>query len=118
MELESGKHDENGILIEFNRYATHHNSNGSTDRGICQVNSCWIKKLCKLGIISCSDDLYNSILGIDAGMWVLSDAINQFGNTEKAYAYYNTGNSKVNSNVNSRKVMNYWEKYKNILGDI
>lgn len=100
---------------EFNPKATNHNNNGSTDKGIFQTNSCWWKELKKEGMISESDDLYDPSIGIHCGMWELSKYVGKYGNTERAYAAYNTGRD-VKSNKNSRKVMQYWEAWKEVVG--
>lgn len=113
IELESGSHDENGNLVKLNPDAF----NGH-DRGYCQVNKCWIKTFKKMGWINSADDLFNPEINIKCGMWILSDAVDEFGNCEQAYAFYNTGNPSIHSNKNSRVVMKYWEKWKGILGDI
>lgn len=90
----------------------------TNDWGIMQVNKCWHKTFKKMGYITCSEDLLNPYNGIHCGLWVLNDAVQKYGNCERAYAYYNTGNSGVHSNANSRKVVNRWEMWKGILGDI
>ena len=100
---------------EFNPKATNHNNNGSTDKGLFQTNSCWWKELRKEGMISESDDLYDPSTCIRCGMWELSKYVAKYGNTERAYAAYNTGRD-VKSNKNSRKVMQYWEAWELVLG--
>jgi len=99
---------------EFTPKATNHNSNGSTDKGIFQTNSCWWEQLIKKGMITCSDDLYDAETGIKCGMWELSKYVVKYGNTERAYAAYNTGRD-VKSNKNSRKVVEYWEQWKGVV---
>lgn len=100
---------------EFNPKATNHNNNGSTDKGLFQTNSCWWKELRKEGMISESDDLYDPATGIKCGVWELSKYVGKYGNSERAYAAYNTGRD-VKSNKNSRKVMQYWEAWKGVVG--
>lgn len=99
---------------DFNPKAINHNKNGSTDKGLFQTNSCWWKELKKEGMISESDDLYDPCIGISCGMWELQKYVSKYGNTERAYAAYNTGRD-VKSNKNSQKVMEYWELYKMLL---
>lgn len=99
---------------EFEPKATNHNKNGSTDKGLFQTNSCWWKTLIKEGMISESDDLYDAETGIKCGMWELQKYVDKYGNTERAYAAYNTGKD-VKSNKNSRQVMKYWEAYATLL---
>lgn len=100
----------------FNENATHHNSNGTTDRGLCQVNSCWVKDLKELGYITCAEDLYNPYKCIDCGMWVLKSCVDELGNTESAYYAYNTGRYKSGSNCNSRQVWEYKQAFAELLG--
>lgn len=99
---------------EFNPKATNHNKNGSTDKGLFQTNSCWWKTLIQEGMITYSDDLYDPATGIKCGVWELSKYVGKYGNTERAYAAYNTGRD-VKSNKNSRKVMQYWEAWKEVI---
>ena len=100
---------------EFNPKATNHNKNGSTDKGIFQTNSCWWKQLIQEGMITYSDDLYDPATGIKCGVWELSKYVGKYGNSERAYAAYNAGRD-VKSNKNSRKVMQYWEQWKGVVG--
>ena len=99
---------------DFNPEATNHNKNGSIDKGLFQTNSCWWKTLIKEGMISESDDLYDPCTGIRCGMWELQKYVKKYGNTERAYAAYNTGRD-IKSNKNSQKVMEYWESYNELL---
>ena len=99
---------------EFEPKATNYNKNGSTDKGLFQTNSCWWKTLKEEGMITCSDDLYDPETGIKCGMWELQKYVDKYGNTERAYAAYNTGRD-VKSNKNSQKVMEYWEAYATLL---
>ena len=96
---------------DFKAGAIHHNTNGSTDRGICQVNSCWIKTLKQLGMITSADDLFDPATGIRCGMWELGQCVAKYGNTERAYAYFNTGSEKVKSNKASRTVWKYKQEW-------
>lgn len=90
----------------------------TVDRGLCQVNKCWVDDFQKMGWISCADDLFDPFINIDCGMYVMMEAINQFGVCERAYAFYNTGKKGVKSNKNSRQVMKDWAKWQSILGEI
>lgn len=98
----------------FNPKATNHNKNGSSDKGLFQTNSCLWKQLKKDGFITCSDDLYDAGTSIKCGILVLSEKVSKYGNTERAYAAYNTGRD-VKSNKNSRKVVKYWDQWKEIV---
>ena len=95
----------------FKAKATHHNSNGSTDRGIMQINSSNIGKMKRAGFISSAEDLYNAYKCIDCGVHMLNNYIGMFGVSESAYYAYNTGRERQGSNKNSRIVMKYMAKW-------
>ena len=99
----------------FKPTAVHHNSNGSIDRGLCQINSCNIKKMKKLGLIGSTDDLFDIYKNIDCGFAMMNQYINMFGVTESAYYAYNTGRERTGSNKNSRAVMRYAAAWKEVL---
>lgn len=90
---------------EFKRTAIHHNSNGTTDRGLMQINSCNIKECKRAGLISCTDDLWDIYKNIDCGFHEMNDYVRKFGVCESAYYAYNTGRTSGGSNKNSRVVM-------------
>lgn len=96
----------------FKSKAIHYNKNGTVDRGLCQINSCNIKKMKKLGLIGSSDDLFNVYKNIDCGFAMMNKYINMFGVSESAYYAYNTGREKHGSNSNSRLVMKYMSQWK------
>lgn len=96
---------------EFKCTAIHHNKNGTTDRGLMQINSCNIKSCKNAGLISCTDDLWDIYKNIDCGFHEMNEYIKKFGVCESAYYAYNTGRTRGGSNKNSRVVMNnmaYW----------
>lgn len=99
----------------FRPSATHHNKNGSVDRGIMQINSSNIGKMKKAGFIGSADDLYDAYRCIDCGLYMLTNYIGKFGVSESAYYAYNTGREREGSNSNSRKVMQYMQKWNAIL---
>lgn len=90
---------------EFKRTAIHYNSNGSTDRGLMQINSCNIKECKRAGLITCTDDLWDIYKNIDCGFHEMNNYIRKFGVCESAYFAYNTGRTSGGSNKNSRVVM-------------
>ena len=90
---------------EFKRTAIHHNKNGTTDRGLMQINSCNIKSCKNAGLISCTDDLWDIYKNIDCGFHEMNEYIKKFGVCESAYYAYNTGRTRGGSNENSRIVM-------------
>ena len=99
----------------FRTKAVHYNNNGSVDRGLCQINSCNVKKMKKLGLINSSDDLFDTYANINCAFALMNDYIAQFGVCEAAYYAYNTGRIKAGSNKNSRTVMHNMAKWKELL---
>ena len=99
----------------FRAKATHHNSNGTTDRGIMQINSCNIGKMRRAGLIASAEDLFDPYKCIDCGFWLMNQYIDKFGVTEDAYYAYNTGKERGGSNRNSRKVMGYMSEWNAVL---
>lgn len=99
----------------FRAKATHHNSNGTTDRGIMQINSCNIGKMRRAGLIASAEDLFDPYKCIDCGFWLMNQYIDKFGVTEDAYYAYNTGKEHGGSNRNSRKVMGYMSEWNAVL---
>lgn len=100
----------------FRARATHHNSNGSVDRGIMQINSSNLSKMKRAGLIAGAEDLFDPFKCIDCGLWLMNQYIDKFGVSESAYYAYNTGREKEGSNKNSRKVMQYMAEWQSVLG--
>jgi len=98
---------------EFKTRAYHKNTNGSTDLGLMQINSCMWKELKQAGIISSSDDLYDPYTNIVAGLYELNQCVAKFGLSENAYYMYNTGKRKAGTNKNSHIVWDYFLEWKN-----
>lgn len=99
----------------FKRTAIHHNKNGTTDRGLMQINSCNIKECKNAGLISCTDDLWDIYKNIDCGFHEMNSYVEKHGVSESAYYAYNTGREKGGSNKNSRIVMKYMAQWNAIL---
>ena len=99
----------------FRAKATHHNSNGSVDRGIMQINSSNIGKMRRAGLIASAEDLFDPFVCVDCGLWLMNQYIDRFGVSESAYYAYNTGRETEGSNKNSRKVMQYMAEWKTLL---
>lgn len=100
---------------EFKRTAIHHNKNGTTDRGLMQINSCNIKECKRAGLITCTDDLWDIYKNIDCGFHEMNEYIKKFGVCESAYYAYNTGRTRGGSNKNSRVVMNNMAHWNTVL---
>lgn len=101
----------------FRARATHHNSNGSVDRGIMQINSSNIGKMKRAGLIASAEDLFDPFVCVDCGLWLMNQYIDRFGVSESAYYAYNTGRETEGSNKNSRKVMQYMAEWNALLFD-
>lgn len=91
------------------------NDNGTVDIGICQINSGNIEKLKRLGLIQKREDLLDPYKNIECGMFILGMCVEEFGNTEQAYYYYNTGKKRFGSNEASRIVWRNTQEWHKIL---
>ena len=100
---------------DFKRTAIHYNNNGTTDRGLMQINSCNIKSCKSAGLISCTDDLWDIYKNIDCGFHEMDDYIKKFGVCEDAYYAYNTGRQNGGSNKASRTVMSNMANWSQII---
>lgn len=100
---------------EFTPTAYHKNGNGSTDRGLCQTNSCWLKDLKNGNLIESKEDLYDPYTSINCCLWELQHKLESYGITERLYYWYNTGSEKGSSNRNSRRMVGKWEKWKGVI---
>ena len=100
---------------EFKRTAIHYNNNGTTDRGLMQINSCNISSCKRAGLITCTDDLWDIYKNIDCGFHEMNDYIKKFGVCEAAYFAYNTGRQNGGSNKASRAVMRNMSAWNTIL---
>ena len=100
---------------QFKSGAVHYNTNGSVDRGLCQINSCNVKKMKRLGLINSTDDLFDIYANINCGFALMDEYIGMFGVSEAAYYAYNTGKKKSGSNRNSRTVMSNMSKWRSVL---
>lgn len=99
----------------FRTKAVNYNSNGTVDRGLCQINSVNVKGMKQLGIINTADDLFDTYKNINCAFQIMNEYIWRFGICESAYYAYNTGKIKEGSNKNSRAVMKNMAKWREIL---
>lgn len=82
------------------------NKNGSTDYGLMQINSFWLKTLKQHNITK--DDLLEPCVSIFVGAWILSENIKQFGyNIDGIGAYNAPRNVKIRRNYASKVYANY-----------
>lgn len=97
--------------------ATHHNRNGTHDRGLMQINSCnfeWLSM--ELGIT----DFYDPKQNIQAGCYILGLLSNKYSNIHRVLMSYNMGEKRtrqlnrkgIYSSQYSHKVMKKYEKLK------
>ena len=69
--------------------AINHNTNGSVDVGLMQINSRWFPQLAVMGVQP--GDLWNPYINIYVGAWVLAGEIRRFGYTWQAVGAYHAG---------------------------
>lgn len=72
----------------FNPLAVNHNSNGSYDFGLMQINSSWAPTLKKMGISWGS--LADPCTNVKIGAWVLAQCMQDYGYTWAAVGCYNS----------------------------
>lgn len=83
----------NPLAINYNK--------GSYDLGLMQINSFWFPKIKEYGITE--KDLLDPCTSIYVGAWVLSQAIEIFGNNWRAVGAYNAGTGKGKKREKMRK---------------
>jgi soluble lytic murein transglycosylase-like protein len=84
--------------------AVNHNSNGSIDLGLMQVNSFWLKTLGATSRELTTDPCYN----VMAGAWILKGCLDRHGETWEAVGCYNA--------TSRTKRVNYsWKIYRELL---
>ena len=92
------------VESKFNPYAKNHNSNGSIDRGLLQLNNKTFSDLT-------SDEFYEPEINIKKGVefinWCLKKSDN---NLIKALAYYNAGFGKVSNKNVGEATLDYINK--------
>ncbi|HOE19210.1 MAG TPA: lytic transglycosylase domain-containing protein [Syntrophales bacterium] len=74
------------VESSFNPAAINHNSNGSYDYGVMQINSNWFRVLGKEQWDRLADPCFN----VHVGAWVLAQCIQRHGYTWKAVGCYNS----------------------------
>ena len=72
----------------FNPFAVNHNTNGSYDFGLMQINSSWEPTLRQLGIPW--NSLADPCTNVMVGAWVLSRCIQEYGYSWSAVGCYNS----------------------------
>lgn len=65
----------------------HQGRTGTRDLGLMQINSAWLPRLRRHGILE--PDLFEPCTSIEVGAWVLSDLVARHGNTWDAVGAYN-----------------------------
>jgi len=68
--------------------AIHHNTNGSVDVGLAQINSIHLPQLAAYGIEP--NALYDGCTNVYIAAWILKQKINKYGNTWQAIGAYHS----------------------------
>lgn len=76
----------------LNPTAVGRNTNGTSDRGLMQINDWWLPKLANFGISKQS--LMDPCVSAFVGAWILSHEISRHGSTWKAVGAYNSPTPK------------------------
>lgn len=83
-----------------NPRAIHHNTNGSHDIGLMQINSTWLPTLAKKGINT--GDLWEPCTNLMVGAWILAGCFEEYGNSWKAVGCYNSRTPRIRDQYASR----------------
>src|ERR1041384_5244424 len=70
------------VESRYDKNANNHNTNGSVDMGVMQINSLWLDELSQYGIEQ--KHLYNACFNINVAAWILRQQINEVGYNWKA----------------------------------
>lgn len=70
-----------------NAHAVHHNTNGSSDIGLMQIDTAWVPTLSRYGIRP--DALFDPCISSYVAAWLLARNVAQFGLTWNAVGAYN-----------------------------
>lgn len=97
------------VESNFNPVAVNHNSNGTYDFGVMQINSSWAKILGKDIWQSLADPCTN----VKTGAWVLAICISKYGYNWEAVGCYNAVNKNKRA-IYANKVYNIIAKYQNV----
>lgn len=100
--LQAIAQQESGI----NPRAINRNTNGSYDIGMMQINSSWLPKLKRHGILE--PDLWEPCTNILVGAWILSSNIRELGPTLNALGAYNARHPERRL-AYARQVLRRWE---------
>lgn len=84
--------------------AVNRNTNGSTDLGLMQINSFWLKPLGTTARELVTDPCFN----VKAGAWVLRDCLDRHGETWEAVGCYNATSRHKRANYS-------WKVYRELL---
>jgi soluble lytic murein transglycosylase-like protein len=76
------------VESRYDKDAKNHNTNGSVDVGVMQINSLWLEPLSQYGIEQ--KHLYNACFNINVAAWILRQQINEVGYNWQAVAQYHS----------------------------
>lgn len=76
------------VESRYDKNANNHNTNGSIDMGVMQINSLWLEPLAEYGIEK--KHLYNACFNINVAAWILRKQINEVGYNWQAVAHYHS----------------------------
>ncbi len=89
------------VESRYDKNAKNHNTNGSVDMGVMQINSLWLEPLSEYGVQR--KHLYNACYNISVAAWILRKQINEVGYNWQAVAHYHSRTPDKGENY-ARKV--------------
>lgn len=101
---------------EFNEMAMNNkNKNGSTDRGMWQINSCNLADLKKEGLISGAEDLYNPVKCVNCADFLYWKHYKKYGFSRRSYDGYMYNDGKEHDNIYTRRVWKIQEEWYRVI---
>jgi soluble lytic murein transglycosylase-like protein len=89
------------VESRYDKNAKNHNTNGSVDMGVMQINSLWLEPLSEYGVQK--KHLYNACYNISVAAWILRKQINEVGYNWQAVAHYHSRTQEYGE-IYARKV--------------
>lgn len=104
------------VESELKPHAVNHNTDGSRDIGVMQINSMHLTRLLRRGITE-QRLLDEPCLAIDVGASILGEFIERYGYNWTAVGAYNVGNSPDRQSLRLGYARKVWLRYLELLAD-
>lgn len=105
-----------GVESDYRPTALNHNSNGSRDIGLMQINSSHLPQLLSRGITE-KRLLEEPCLSIEVGASILAQLISRYGYNWMAIGSYNAGPGKNRGSARLRYAQRVWARYEALMAE-